>query len=1752
MKKNLTVWKRTISSVAALAIVLSLGAPLTAYGVEYPVSSPTSPAAQSETGTDTQTANWEETAVKAIGTAAGKDAVEKIYNYLRNLEGHKDAQSFQTLAAKPAYGVTCKTIKGKLSGADHSWNAVQLDGAWYTVDVEKGVLLAGSKTLLADGKTAFGSAYVSSETENKTVLSEDNYKISITITPAASTKVYGDNDPAFTYNASDKTVVLEGNISRTNGNDVGEYAYTLGDLKVKEDTAKAGQYKLVLAANAPKFKVTARPLAIKEVVLQQTSETVHEYETTGVPVSQIALENIAPGDSGTKDVYVNINNIKAEVSDNKPMIYNSFTISGITLEGEKAKNYTIDEKVTINKTFEIKQPEPPAVVTDEGKKDETTSGSENSEKKDESNSTSNDNTEKTDSTVNPSGADKEQTPSGDSNSNPNSNSDKNSSPTTSPDGTPSESQKPDNPQSGTGSENTPPTTSSTPDGANPPSDGQTTTDGKTVVTITVDSLEKIYGEDDPEPKFTSSLEIELTGELSREPGTDAGTYEYTLGTLAPVSQDYKLELASNHASLTIHRQEVTVAIPNQYKYYGEEDKPIKYTLSRYIDVEGKVTREEGTATGKKYKYSIDQLKLVNENDQKNFVLVMAENVGYFEILPPGAAMPSQKVQVFVTPDSKEKVFGETDPEPTYKLSQAIAVKGTLGRKSGQDAGTYAYTLEGLIPESDLFELVLADTQSPAALTIHPKTIEVTFQPQSKTYGEKDPTPAYTLGETIEVKGTPSRESGEDVANGHLYPYTLGTLAAVSRNYKLVAADNGAALTITPRTVDILFRRPASNDVEFNYASGMAYVEHDGKAKQVDAFYQTARGEESKVSILYNGSSEAPKDQGIYNISVSIEDPNYLISDKELSITQMMIRQKTFSAVDVSRTVSKDDTSRKFVPLTQFGVPANAFQYVYVYNMEGDYIFGNTPEIKNGNLYYQLRSDLSAGMESSIILRLLENNSYGFNEFRLKVAVGEQGFEITVQNPPSKVTLGSDINIASNFRLVTKYDGGNTVTENITQDMLSGYNKSATGNDSIGKKAITVTSKKHSGTASFVITVEDRITGLEVGAPDQLEYSTGDSRLDLSGGWVAMKMQSGIPQSRRSLTMSMLNVTNSILNKAGSYPVRVTYNNYSLARAFTIEVERSSMNWSDGDWYPVDSRPDSGDFGLSLDTDNLKGSHDKEDIHLVVGEVTGSEYYDLDDYMEDRSVDDYEIMDLSLYDSYKDENVEIRSGYITILIPYPSNTSSSKHNFTVYHLVNGRVRTEAVTTQSSHLKISVNSLSPFAVAWKRKSSGISNSGGSSGGSGNLSDAIQHQREMDEFWDDVSDTLGDTNPGRAVLVDAGDYDYFPSRVLNSIRNRDVTLKIQNDNTKTIVLNGKEIPSKSSLETSYTMSELYKLAQGLSSSSSSSGSRPSGNTSGSLEDLWEDVVKSLKSYQDGTTITINAKDNSAVPKTVLDAIRGRNITMKLKSDDYPQMTINGLELPVGLESKKQYSLNELYNASVPASVSDLESLWSDVVESLKSYKSGARVTINAGNNTFIPETLLDAIRGRNVTVDMKSDYTSQMITLNGSSMPRSLSGERYYTISQLVNRAKSGGNIIQVPNTGNPEQGNSNTNNVTNNNTSNIGGNTAGTSSRPASSAVLPQGGIQQGSSSQAQSSAVSSPSGTVGVSSSSSQSSSKVVEPPSVTINPPLNGQDGETIPSIEATEQTSSILPKVIIGIMVLAILVVVGLLVFLLGGKRSH
>jgi len=87
-------------------------------------------------------------------------------------------------------------------------------------------------------------------------LSADITAKEITVTPDADqSKVYGAADPAFAYTLSEE-VDVTGALGRVAGEDVGSYAFTLGDLSA------GGNYSLSLAAEAEEFEITAKEITV--------------------------------------------------------------------------------------------------------------------------------------------------------------------------------------------------------------------------------------------------------------------------------------------------------------------------------------------------------------------------------------------------------------------------------------------------------------------------------------------------------------------------------------------------------------------------------------------------------------------------------------------------------------------------------------------------------------------------------------------------------------------------------------------------------------------------------------------------------------------------------------------------------------------------------------------------------------------------------------------------------------------------------------------------------------------------------------------------------------------------------------------------------------------------------------------------------------------------------------------------------------------------------------------------------------------------------------------------------------------------------------------------------------------------------------------------------------------------------------------------------------------------------------------------
>jgi hypothetical protein len=194
--------------------------------------------------------------------------------------------------------------------------------------------------------------------------------------------------------------------------------------------------------------------------------------------------------------------------------------------------------------------------------------------------------------------------------------------------------------------------------------------------------------------------------------------------------------------------------------------------------------------------------------------------------------------ITATPD-QWKVYGNSDPAFTFtasgwKLSDGSGLfTGGLGRNSGEDAGSYGYTL-GNLSAGGNYTLSLA---SGAFFSIEPAPLILTVRPangQSKTYGAADPIFVYTTfgwhagdGPAL-LTGLLGRDAGENVG---FYDYTLGTLSA-GQNYT-VTLIGGIQFQITPAT---LFITPVAGQGRFHgqsdplpylyYASGWQFTDDE--------------------------------------------------------------------------------------------------------------------------------------------------------------------------------------------------------------------------------------------------------------------------------------------------------------------------------------------------------------------------------------------------------------------------------------------------------------------------------------------------------------------------------------------------------------------------------------------------------------------------------------------------------------------------------------------------------------------------------------------------------------------------------------------------------------------------------------------------------------------------------------------------------------------------------------------------------------
>ncbi|WP_430283248.1 MBG domain-containing protein [Pseudomonas aeruginosa] len=336
--------------------------------------------------------------------------------------------------------------------------------------------------------------------------------------------------------------------------------------------------------------------------------------------------------------------------------------------------------------------------------------------------------------------------------------------------------------------------------------GNNLTITKALLNVIADAKTKVYGDADPSLTYQvsglkngDSAGSILTGGLNRDAGENVGVYGINQGDLALNSGNYDLSYQGNN--LTITKALLNVIADAKTKVYGDADPSLTYQVSGLKNGDtagavlngGSLSRVAGENVGV---YGINQGGL-------------ALNSGNYDLSYQGNNLTITKALLNVIADGKTKVYGDADPSLTYQVSglkngdsAGSILTGGLNRVAGENVGVYGINQGDLALNSGNYDLSYQGNN----LTITKALLNVIADAKTKVYGDADPALTYqvsglkngdTAGAVLNGGGL-VRVSGENVGN---YAIQQGGLGLVSGNYDL--AYQGNNLTITKALLNVI-------------------------------------------------------------------------------------------------------------------------------------------------------------------------------------------------------------------------------------------------------------------------------------------------------------------------------------------------------------------------------------------------------------------------------------------------------------------------------------------------------------------------------------------------------------------------------------------------------------------------------------------------------------------------------------------------------------------------------------------------------------------------------------------------------------------------------------------------------------------------------------------------------------------------------------------------------------------------------------
>ena len=378
------------------------------------------------------------------------------------------------------------------------------------------------------------------------------------------------------------------------------------------------------------------------------------------------------------------------------------------------------------------------------------------------------------------------------------------------------------------------------------------------INVTAHNKTKIYG--DSEVPLTYDVlgligEDQLSGQLTRDSGENAGTYNINRGTLG--NKNYEIAFVVGKYTITKRELHIDVQVDDK-PYDGLLSSTFKFAMSNNLpgdDISVKFEAQfSDPNVGQNKKLTAENVATCGEDKDNYQVVINADRL----------VASINKKDVFVTANNIEKIYGQNDPAYSFSVEGAVegeTIFGPLARSEGENVGRYMlYASEDMIANNSNYNLIFDDK---SYLQINPKDINVEIKSCQKVFGERDPKIVYSYNasqfafeDTFDQlrTGNATRSAGEEVGR---YQYQRGDLS-LGDNYNVVFTPS--ILTIAKRDITV-----------YVLSCEKTYGDKDPGFQFITT--NTVAGVDASVSL----SRERGEDVGVYRITYrSLDDPHYNI------------------------------------------------------------------------------------------------------------------------------------------------------------------------------------------------------------------------------------------------------------------------------------------------------------------------------------------------------------------------------------------------------------------------------------------------------------------------------------------------------------------------------------------------------------------------------------------------------------------------------------------------------------------------------------------------------------------------------------------------------------------------------------------------------------------------------------------------------------------------------------------------------------